>query len=250
MVLLLAGCGGQTPAPAPLSVAAASDLRFALEEVVAVFERHSPGADVEVTYGSSGNFYAQLLNGAPFDIFLSADVAYPRQLSERGLTLPGSEFSYADGRIVVWVPSGSRVPVETVGLDALVDPAVAHVAIANPQHAPYGRAAEAAMRGARVYDRVKPRLVLGENISQTLQFVQSGAADAGIVALSLALAPPVAGTGRYWLVPEGMHPRIEQGGAILKSTPRADAARALRAMMLGDEGRAVLKRYGFTVPGD
>jgi molybdate transport system substrate-binding protein len=106
------------------------------------------------------------------------------------------------------------------------------------------------MRGGGVYETVKPKLVLGENISQTLQFVQSGAAEAGIVALSLALAPPVAGTGRYWLVPAGMHPRIEQGGAILKSTPRADAARAFRAMMLGDDGRAVLKRYGFTVPGE
>jgi molybdate transport system substrate-binding protein len=122
---------------------------------------------------------------------------------------------------------------------------VRHVAIANPQHAPYGRAAEAALRSLGIYDSVQRKLVLGENVAQTLQFVQSGAADVGIVALSLALAPPVRGQGRYWEVPDAAYPRVEQGGVILKDSK---AARELRAFLLGDGARRVLKEYGFSLP--
>jgi molybdate transport system substrate-binding protein len=232
----------------PVRIAAASDLRFALEEIVARLRQAQPALNVSVTYGSSGIFFAQLVNGAPFDLFMSADTDYPKQLAMRGLTLTGSEFTYAIGRLAVWAPAASSLDVEKNGFLALVDPRVMHVSIANPATAPYGRAAEAAMRQAMVYDRVKPKLVLGENVAQALQFVQSGSADVGVVALSLAIAPTVKDSGRFWTVPLDMYPRMEQGGVILRSTASADAARAVRAFLIGGEGRSILKRYGFFLP--
>lgn len=253
----LAACGGaerdgsadpSVRRPAALAIAAASDLRYALDEVVAAFRAAHAEIGVSVSYGSSGNFFAQLVNGAPFDLFLSADVDYPRRLAEQGLTLPDTEFTYGHGRIAVWVASRSPIDIAARGLDAVLDERIAHVAIANPEHAPYGRAAEEALRRAGHLERVKPKLVLGENISQTLQFVQSGAADVGVVALSLALAPPVAAAGRYALVPADAHAPLEQGGVIMRAAARPDAARSFRAFMTGTEGRAILARYGFAVP--
>jgi molybdate transport system substrate-binding protein len=246
--MVMAGAGVRAQ-PHPVRIAAASDLRFALGEVVARLHQLQPAFDVQVTYGSSGTFFAQLINGAPFDLFMSADTDYPKQLAMRGLTLPGSEFTYAIGRLAVWVPAASPLDVEKNGLQVLLDRRVTHVAIANPATAPYGRAAEAAMRQATVYDRVKAKLVLGENVAQALQFVQSGSADAGVVALSLAIAPTVRDSGRFWTVPPDMHPRMEQGGVILRSAVRADAAVSVRAFLTSDEGRSILKRYGFFLPG-
>jgi molybdate transport system substrate-binding protein len=243
-------CGG-APEPArrgQVRVAAAADLNAAFADLITRFGA-SHDVDVSVSYGSSGTFYAQLLNQAPFDLFLSADVAYPNQLASRGLTLPQSEFTYAVGRIVVWAPASSTLDVEREGLQALTQASLAHVAIANPEHAPYGRAAVAAMQSAGVYDRVQPKLVVGENIAQTLQFVQSGAADAGIVALSLALAPNVKGKGRMYEIPVSTYPRLEQGGVILKSAQDVDAARAFRGFLLSADGQAILKQYGFAPPG-
>jgi molybdate transport system substrate-binding protein len=237
----------QRPARGKVRVAAAADLNVALGEVIARFSA-SHAADVSVSYGSSGTFYAQLLSRAPFDMFFSADLTYPRQLASRGLVLDGGEFTYAVGRLVLWVPSASPIDVEHQGLQALTAASIAHVAIANPEHAPYGRAAIAAMRSAGVYDRVQPKLVFGENVAQALQFVQTGAADAGIVALSLAVAPAVEDKGRSVEVPVDSYPRMEQGGAILKWAADVDAARALRAFVLGEDGRAILKRYGFSLP--
>ena len=248
------GCGRSTPegrsAQAAVRIAAAADLRFALEELTALFLKEHSDIALTVSYGSSGTEYAQLINRAPFDLFLSADVAYPRQLAERGLTLPGSEFTYAVGRIVLWVPASSPIDVASLGMSALKEPPIAHVAIANPEHAPYGRAAEAAMRSAGVYDLVKSKLVFGENVSQALQFVQSGSADIGIVALSLALSPTVARAGRFWEVPLDAYPRIEQGGTILQWASNPDAARSFRSFLLSEYGHAVLKRYGFYLPGE
>jgi len=230
-----------------VAIAAAADLRYALDEIVDAFEVGNPDVEVTVSYGSSGSFYAQLRNGAPFDVFLSADVEYTRQLDDRGLTVPGSNFTYAIGRIAVWAPGRSGLPVETLGLQALADPGVTHVAIANPQHAPYGRAAVAALEAAGLLDAVKPKFVLGENVSQTLQFVQSGSAEAGIIALSLALAPPVKDAGQYWLVPASMHAPIEQGGTIMRTAADVESARRFAAFVGGEHARAILRRYGFTV---
>ena len=240
MCLLLAGCARRAE-PRKVSIAAAADLNFALEEVSREFRAAHPDVDLAIAYGSSGNFYAQIRNQAPFDIFLSADVEYPRKLVQDGIGARDSLFVYAVGRIVVWVPASSPLNPAT----ALHAASVRHVAIANPQHAPYGRAAEAALRSLGVYDGVVGKLVLGENVAQTLEFVQSGAADVGIVALSLALAPPVRSRGRYWEVPAEDYRKIEQGGVILKDST---AAREFRAFLLATGGRRILKEYGFSLP--
>ncbi len=239
------------PAPAAgaqkLTVAAAADLRFALDELVLQFRAAHPAEDLAITYGSSGNFFAQIQNGAPFDVFLSADVDYPRRLVAASLASKDSLFLYGAGRIVVWVPAGSPLDPAALGIHALEAASVRHIAIANPQHAPYGRAAVAALRSLGVYDRVAPKLVLGENIAQAFEFVESGAAEVGIVALSLALAPAARTHGRYWEVPQDAYPKIEQGGVILSRAPAGPAAR-FRAFLLSEEARRILKQYGFSVP--
>jgi molybdate transport system substrate-binding protein len=203
---------------------------------------------VNATFGSSGNLYAQLTNKAPFDLFFSADLSYPRRLIDAGLADQASEFLYAYGHLVVWVPNGSPVDLETRGVEAVTDASVRRLAIANPAHAPYGRAADAALKQLGIYDRVKDRLVLGENIAQTAQFVESGAADAGIIALSLALSPAMKDKGRSWKVPQHLHPRLEQGGVILNWARDRHAAEAFRGFILSDEGKAILRRYGFEPP--
>jgi molybdate transport system substrate-binding protein len=242
LALLGAACG-RPAAPRKLRIAAASDLQFALAEAARQFHQQHPQTDVAVDYGSSGNFYAQIRNGAPFDLFLSADIQYPRALEHDGIARAGPVFVYANGRLAVWVPATSPLDPAT----ALRDPNTHRIAIANPQHAPYGRAAEAALRSMGLYESVEKKLVLGENISQTLQFVQSGAADAGIVALSLALAPTVRAEGRYWEIPPESYPKMEQGGVILKDSA---AARDFRDWLLGSSGRSLLKQYGFSLPGE
>jgi molybdate transport system substrate-binding protein len=231
------------PTSQKVTIAAAADLNFALPEIARQFHAAHPVIELDVAYGSSGNFFAQIGNRAPFDVFLSADVEYPRRLAAAGIGAGNSLFTYAVGRLVVWVPAASRFDPAT----ALRDPDVKHVAIANPQHAPYGRAAQAALRTLGLYQSVEPKLVLGENIAQTLQFVESGAADAGIVALSLALAPPVRARGRYWEIPLDAYPRLEQGGILLKDS---NAARDFRVFLLSADGRRILKQYGFFVPGE
>lgn len=230
-------------------IAAAADLKFALDEINTAFCSQHPDITVQVSYGSSGNFFAQLSNRAPFDIFFSADVDYPRQLIVQGVAAKeDTDFLYAVGRVVVWVPRTSALDLTRLGIHALADPSIRKIAIANPKHAPYGRAAEAAMKTLGVYETVRERLVYGENIAQTAQFVQTGAADIGIIALSLAVAPALKDEGRYWEVPLDSYPRIEQGGVILSWAADATAAQALRAFMLGTEGRAILHRYGFFLP--
>jgi molybdate transport system substrate-binding protein len=228
-------------------IAAASDLRFAMDELVTRLGAAQPALDVRVTYGSSGTFFAQLVNGAPFDVFLSADVDYPRQLAARGLTVEGSEFIYGVGHLVVWVPAASPLDIDRTGVSVLLDPRVQHVAIANPATAPYGRAAEAALRGLGLYDRVAGKLVLGDNVAQTLQFVQSGSAEAGVVALSLALAPATRASGRFVNVPLEAYPRMEQAGTILRTAADLEAARLVRAFLLGDAARGILRQYGFAL---
>jgi len=242
-VLLAAAACAPRPASHSLTIAAAADLNFALEQVNREFRTAHPQVALQVNYGSSGTFYTQLRNRAPFDVFLSADVEYPRKLASEGIGAADSVFTYAVGRIVVWVPADSPLDPAT----ALREPSVRHVAIANPQHAPYGRAAEAALRSMGLYDTVEKKLVLGENISQTLQFVESGAADVGIVALSLAQAPPVRAAGRYWEIPIAAYPKLEQGGIILKPSP---AASEFRAFLLDPRGRRALKQFGFYLPGE
>jgi len=240
--LLTASCGSRHTTP--LRIAAAADLRFALDEVLKTFREQHAGWQIEPSYGASGVFYSQLVNQAPFDLFLSADIQYPKKLAEQQLTVPGSEFTYGVGHIVLWTGASTGIDVEHLGIDALKQPAVHHIAIANPAHAPYGRAAEAALRSLGVYDSVKDKIVMGENISQTFQLAQSGAAEVGIVALSLVKGSKVSGS--YWEVSPDKYPRIEQGGVILKWSKDVDGAQTFRAFLLSPEGRAILKRYGFS----
>jgi molybdate transport system substrate-binding protein len=248
LAAILLACAPRREAPQQVTVAAASDLQFALQDILGDFRRAHPSADIRIVYGSSGNFYTQIRGQAPFDLFLSADVEYPRRLAREGLALPESLFTYAVGRIVVWALAGSPLDLARLGMAALEAPSVRHVSIANPEHAPYGRAAAAAMKSMGVYDRVAGKLVLGENVAQALEFVESGAAEVGIVPLSLADAPAVRSQGRYWEVPLGAYPAIEQGGAILARARGSRLARDLRNYLASPTASDRLKKYGFFPP--
>jgi molybdate transport system substrate-binding protein len=238
--VVLSACSGASSER--VTVAAAADLRYALDEIIALARVDSPGVEYAVTYGSSGQFLQQIENGAPFDLYLSADLAYPRKLVDMGRA--SDPFPYAVGRLVLWVPEDSPLDPDD-GLAILAQ--ASRVAIANPEHAPYGRAAVAALRTAGLYDEVADRLVLGENVAQAAEFVMTGNADAGIVALSLVLSDPLRDVGAWWEIPTETFPTIEQGGVLLTDSP---AARALRDAITGADGRAILARYGFTLPED
>ena len=229
-----------------ITIAAASDLNFAFREIATEYE-NTTGNHVRLTLGSSGNFFAQIQNGAPFDLYFSADIAYPRNLEEAGLTVPGSLYLYAIGRIVLWTGNESHLDLFK-GLEVLREQTIKKIAIANPKHAPYGRAAVAAMEYFKVYDQVKDRLILGENISQAAQFIESGACDVGIIALSLAVAPAMKSKGTYWEVPAVAHLPLEQGAVILKSSKNQEAARQFLEFIKGPNGQEIMKRYGFIVP--
>ncbi len=227
-------------------IAAASDLQFAIPEVIKEFAKDQPNIPVTPTFGSSGNFATQIRNGAPFDLYFSADVSFPTKLEADGFAEKGTVFEYAVGRVVVAVGKDSALDVKKLGIKALIDPSVRKIAIANPEHAPYGRAAEAAMKKLGVYDQVKGKLVLGENISQTAQFLQTGAADVAIVALSLAVAPTA--TMKYIEIPADSHPEILQGGAIVAKAQDKPAAQFFVDFIRGEKGLAIMSRFGFVPP--
>lgn len=247
MLCLFVMTGANLAVAEEITIAAASDLNFAFREISAEYEK-TTGHHVRLSLGSSGNFFAQIQNGAPFDLYFSADIAYPKKLEEAGLTVPGSLYQYAVGRIVLWTGHESHIDV-TKGFEALREPAVKKIAIANPKHAPYGRAAVAAMEYFKLYDQVKDKLILGENISQAAQFIESGACDIGIIALSLAIAPVMKSKGTYWEVPAEAHPVLEQGAVILKSSKQQESAKQFLEFIKGPQGQEIMKRYGFTLPG-
>jgi molybdate transport system substrate-binding protein len=244
---VLLTCLVRSVSAADIMIAAASDLNFAFKELVAEYEKTS-GNHVKLSLGSSGNFYAQIQNGAPFDLYFSADIGYPKKLEEAGLVVPGSLYPYAVGRIVLWAGNGSHLDLSK-GLEILREPTIKKIAIANPKHAPYGRAAVAAMEHFKVYDQVRDKLILGENISQAAQFIESGACDAGIVALSLALAPAMKAAGQYWEIPASAHSPLEQGAVILKQSKNPEVAKQFLEFIKGPSGQEIMKRYGFTLPG-
>jgi molybdate transport system substrate-binding protein len=229
-----------------LRVAAAADLQFALKDIAQQYERQT-GRRVEITFGSSGNFFSQLKNGAPFDIFFSADVEYPTRLQQDNLIESNSLLKYAIGRIVVWMPADSKIDLAAQKWDALLDPTVQKIAIANPEHAPYGRAAVQTLKRAGLYEKVQSKLVYGENIAQAAQFVQSGNAQAGIIAFSLAVSPAMK-SGQRWEIPTDEYDPIEQAAVILKSAPDKEAARAFLAFVSSDAGRRTLENFGFAIP--
>jgi molybdate transport system substrate-binding protein len=229
-----------------MRVAAAADLQFVFQEVSARFQKET-GHEVEFTFGSSGNFFSQIQNGAPFDMFFSADVDYPTKLDAAGLVEPGTLSQYATGRVALWVRKGSPIDINQ-GLAILADARVRKISIANPEHAPYGRAAVAALRHEKVYDKVRDRLVLGENISQAAQFVESGNADIGILALSLVLAPPLKSEGMYYEIPTSFYPAIDQAVVILKSSKQKNIARQFLSFLRRPEIAEFMRDNGLTVP--
>lgn len=226
-----------------ITVAAAADLNYALKEIAQKFESQT-GKKVQITFGSSGNFFTGIQNGAPYDVFFSADIDYPRKLEAAGLTVPGTLYEYAVGHIVLWVPNQSKLNLNR-GLAVLTDPSIGKIAIANPKHAPYGRAAESALKSANLYDSLSPKFVMGENISQTAQFIQSGNADIGIIALSLAKGPAMSNAGRYYLIPTDLYPPIEQAAVVVKTAKNQAAARQFLDFVKSHAGAEVLARYGF-----
>lgn len=240
LVLFVPICSAQE-----IIAAAAADLQFAMQDITDRFQKET-GKTVKVIYGSSGNFFQQIQNGAPFDVFFSANLDYPQKLEAAGLTEKDTYYQYASGKIVLWVPNESKLDLNS-GLKALLDPAARKIAIANPQHAPYGQAAVAAMQKENVYDKVSDKLVLGENISQTASFVVSGSADAGIVALSLALSPNMKDHGRYIEIPADDYPPIQQACVVLRSSKNKDLARQFLAFIKTPAVSDLLKSYGFNV---
>jgi molybdate transport system substrate-binding protein len=240
-LLLTLGACAQT-----LRVAAASDLQFAMKDLAGQYERQS-GKKVEVSYGSSGNFRAQIENGAPFDVFFSADAQYPEQLVKAEVADAQTLFTYAQGHLVIWAAPGANLHLEEKGFEALKDPRVVKIAIANPEHAPYGRAAVAALQKVGLYDQLKSKLVLGENISQTAQFVQSGSAQAGLIAMSLTYAESMKG-GDSWEIPADDYPPILQKAVVVNASQNKSAAKAFLAYVKSEEGRQILSKYGLSSP--
>ena len=252
--IFLAGCRKHVSTPqavAPrkeLNVAAAADLQFALAAIADQFRQSHPDIDVKITYGSSGNFYAQLVDHAPFDLFLSADTSYPTKLLDGGEAAKGSEFKYAVGRIVLWAGKGSPFDPAKRHLDVLRDPALKRLAIANPDHAPYGRAAQSALKKYDLWDTLQPKLVLGGNISETASMARTGAADVGIIALSLALSPRMTDAGTYFEIPVEDYPTITQEGVILSYAKNPKDAEEFKAVLIGKAARTILEQFGFGIP--
>jgi molybdate transport system substrate-binding protein len=247
IALLAVGFVSQLCTAQEITIAAAADLQFAMQDITTRFQKET-GKTVKVIYGSSGNFFQQIQNGAPFDIFFSANLDYAKRLDEAGLAEPGSYYPYAKGKIVIWVRNESKLNLDS-GIQVLLDPSIKKIAVANPQHAPYGQAAVAAMQKANIYEKIKDKFVLGENISQTASFVVSGSADVGIVALALALSPNMKDKGRYAEVPSDEYPPIEQASVIVKSSKNKDAARQFLLFVRTAAIADVLRSYGFDVLG-
>lgn len=227
-----------------LSIAAAADLKFAMPTLIATFKKDHPADTIEATYGSSGAFYAQIRQGAPFDLFFSADKTYPEKLIQDGLAASVAK-PYARGRLVLW---STRRDASRMTLAELADPVIRHIAIANPKHAPYGRCAAEVLRKAGLWDKVGPRLVYGENIAQTAQLVASGNADVGLIALSLASQGELARQGGYLLIPENLHTTLEQGFITTRHGKDNPLAAAFAAFMDTPAAQEALRHHGFALP--
>lgn len=245
LAIALPACA-QVQSTETISIAAASDLVHCLEELNAAFKQAHPQGDLKASIGSSGNFFAQIQNGAPFDVFLSADVQYPQALIKAGLADSSSMAIYAIGRIVLWTVKPDLEVSR--GLQILRDTKVQKFAIANPEHAPYGRAAKAALEHYKLWQPLQAKIVLGDNIAQTAQFVQTGNVDAGIVALSFVVSPKLANTGKFYEIPEDAYARLEQAAVLTKHGTNNPLAETYLAFIRSAEARTIFNRYGFRLP--
>ena len=237
------------PSPVTLTVSAAADLTYAFGEIGKQFEAET-GNKVVFNFGSTGQLAQQIEQGAPVDLFAAANVSYVDDLEQKGLVLPDTKQLYARGRITLWTRADS--PLQITKVEDLTRPDIMRIAIANPDHAPYGVAAREAMQAAGVWEAVQPKLVLGENVKQTLQYAETGNVDVAIVALSLSVpaAAGPAGPGRWALIPEDLHAPIDQALAVIRGTQHEAAARAFAAFVNGSQGRPIMRKYGFVLPGE
>ena len=225
-------------------IAAAADLKFALDEIAAEFRKAHPDDTIEIVYGSSGKFFTQIQQDAPYDLYFSADIGFPKQLAQDDFA--ASEVKpYAVGRIVLW---SAQMDASKLTLENLTDSSIKRIAIANPKHAPYGKRAEEALRSTGIWAAVEPKLVYGENIAHTAQFVQTGNAQIGIIALSLALNPELSKQGGHYLIPDTLHEPLEQGYIITKRAADNALAERFSAYVNSKPAREVMTRYGFTLP--
>ena len=250
---VLGGCTRPAPkrasqAPTKIRVAAATDLRSCLDALTDAFQIEHPNFDLLPTFGASGVLLTQLKSGLETDLYLSADIAYARDLAAAGLAAEADVFESAQGRLVIWVRNESPIDVAKLGAEALLDTSVRRVAIANPLHAPYGRAAVAALEHLGLHERLNEKLAVGESATQAAQYVESGAAEVGILPLALAKGTRLMERGRFWVVPAEAHPPIRHGGAIHTRAIDREATVAFRDFLLSPAGRAILARYGFEFP--
>jgi molybdate transport system substrate-binding protein len=250
---VLGGCTRPAPkrasqAPTKIRVAAATDLRSCLDALTDAFQIEHPNFDLLPTFGASGVLLTQLKSGLETDLYLSADIAYAHDLAAAGLAAEADVFESGQGRLVIWVRNESPIDVLKLGAEALLDTSVRRVAIANPLHAPYGRAAVAALEHLGLHERLNEKLAVGESATQAAQYVESGAAEVGILPLALAKGTRLSERGRFWLVPAEAHPPIRHGGAIHARAIDREATVAFRDFLLSPAGRAILARYGFEFP--
>jgi molybdate transport system substrate-binding protein len=229
-----------------ITIAAAADLKYAMEELASAFKEAHPEATLDLISGSSGKFYEQIAQEAPFDLFFSADIKFPQQLQEQGLAASDVRL-YARGRIVLW---SAGTDASKLTLKNLTAPKLKKIAIANPKHAPYGMRAEEALKKAGLWAKVEKKLVFGENVAQTAQFAETGAADIGIIALSLAVSPALKDKGGYYLIPDDLHTPLDQGYVILKRAAGNPLAKSFADFVASEPARVIFRRYGFVLPGE
>jgi len=247
LLLMIAALASRFAIAEEITVAAAADLNYALGELASGFESRT-GIKVTMSFGASGNLYSQIQSGAPFDLFFSADEDYPKKLASAGTADASSLRIYALGHLVLWVPNNSPFDPQKSQMELLTQTGVTRIAIANPQHAPYGRAAMAALEHYGLKSRVADKLVFGENVSQAAQFVQSGNAQAGLIAMSLAESPAMRSAGRFWMLPSDSYPELQQGAVIVSASKHKKAVRAFLDFVLSPEGADTLRKYGLTPP--
>lgn len=240
-VTTLACVSPATAAQRALHIAAASDLAYCLPEIQRAFERQHPGVVIKTSFGASGNFVAQIRKGAPFDVFMSADANYPNALIAARLAEAATLLHYATGHIALW--SARPLPDIENGLMILTRPGIRRIAIANPSHAPYGQAAQRTLEAAGIWSAIEHKIVRGENIAQTMQFVQSGSADIGIVAVSLLKQPALNGV-RYFEIPQHYYPPIKQYAVVTREGASSPTARQFVIFLGSAEAQTLFARFG------
>ena len=243
LLLALALFSCSLPVKKPLRIAAASDLKFALDSISKIFSQIQDVSFPEISYGSSGKLFEQIRNGAPFDLFFSADESLPEKLQKEGLT-EGAPKLYGIGRIVIW---SKKINAETEGIRSLMNPALQKISIANPNHAPYGEKAKEFLENTKMWDSLETKMVYGENISQTAQFLITGAADAGIIALSLAKSKSMSSEkGYYFLIPDSLHSPLRQSFVLLRTKENHSESSAFHEFMISETAKEILRYNGFS----